>query len=280
VVAAEMQVIADGGAYAYTSTKVLGNATLMCTGPYEIPNVKVDSYAVYTITSRGSFPRLWRSPGAFAAETQMNRLAQALGIDPVELRMRNVLREGFPALVGTPLPPGVTMPQVIEQCGRAAGWQETAQGWKRSSTPVPPASPWIKRGLGFACAFKNVGFSFGAPEQCRAIIELHGGWRSSGWWCGMQGQTWARDRTRSLLKWQPRRWVCRSKKVELVVSDTAVTGDSGSASASRMTSWRAMRSGGRRERRWRSGRPRNAGGGRIPVPPTQNHALRSPDREI
>ena len=48
MVAAEVEVIADGGAYAYTSTKVLGNATLMCTGPYVIPNVKVDSYAVYT----------------------------------------------------------------------------------------------------------------------------------------------------------------------------------------------------------------------------------------
>jgi CO/xanthine dehydrogenase Mo-binding subunit len=48
VIAAEVEVIADGGAYAYTSTKVLANATLMCTGPYDIPNVKVDSYAVYT----------------------------------------------------------------------------------------------------------------------------------------------------------------------------------------------------------------------------------------
>ncbi len=48
LVAAEVEVIEDGGAYAYTSTKVLGNATLMCTGPYVIPNVKVDSYAVYT----------------------------------------------------------------------------------------------------------------------------------------------------------------------------------------------------------------------------------------
>ncbi len=48
VIAAEVDVIADGGAYIYTSTKVLGNATLMCTGPYEIPNVKVDACAVYT----------------------------------------------------------------------------------------------------------------------------------------------------------------------------------------------------------------------------------------
>jgi hypothetical protein len=48
LVAAEVEAISDAGAYAYTSTKVLGNTTLMCTGPYEIPNVKVDTYAVYT----------------------------------------------------------------------------------------------------------------------------------------------------------------------------------------------------------------------------------------
>jgi len=50
ILAAKVEIIADGGAYIYTSTKVMGNATLMCTGPYNIPNVNVDSYAVYTNT--------------------------------------------------------------------------------------------------------------------------------------------------------------------------------------------------------------------------------------
>ena len=69
ILAAEVEVIADGGAYAYTSTKVLGNATLMCTGPYEIPNVKVDSYAVYTNNlPTGAFRGFGGPQGAFAAE--------------------------------------------------------------------------------------------------------------------------------------------------------------------------------------------------------------------
>ena len=108
VIAAEVDVIADGGAYAYTSTKVLGNATLMCTGPYEIPNVKVDSYAVYTNNlPNGAFRGFGGPQGAFAAEMQMNHLAEALGMDPVEIRLRNVLREGSLLSVGTPLPGGV-----------------------------------------------------------------------------------------------------------------------------------------------------------------------------
>ena len=84
LLAAEVEVIADGGAYAYTSTKVLGNATLMCTGPYEIPNVKVDTYAIYTNNlPNGAFRGFGGPQGAFEAETQMNRLAEKLGMDPV-----------------------------------------------------------------------------------------------------------------------------------------------------------------------------------------------------
>ena len=169
LVAAEVEVIADGGAYAYTSTKVLGNATLMCTGPYRIPNVKVDSYAVYTNNIPGGAFRGFGGPqGAFAAETQMNRLAEALNLDPVEIRRKNVLQEGDLLSVGTPLPEGVSMPQVLEKC-----YQE-ARGMREKLSHGSSTSPHIKRGFGIACAFKNVGFSFGAPEQCTAKVELHG----------------------------------------------------------------------------------------------------------
>ena len=117
ILAAEVEVIANGGAYAYTSTKVLGNATLMCTGPYEIPNVKVDSYAVYTnIVPTGAFRGFGGPQGAFAAESQMNRLAEKLGMDRVEIRRRNVLTEGALLSVGTPLPKGVTIGKVVDRC--------------------------------------------------------------------------------------------------------------------------------------------------------------------
>jgi len=232
VIAAEVEVIADGGAYAYTSTKVLGNATLMCTGPYEIPNVSVDSYAVYTNSiPNGAFRGFGGPQGAFAAETQMNRLAEALRMDPIELRRRNVLTEGALLSVGTPLPKGVSMPQVVEKCAQESSRLQQDSFDFNSRAP----SPSLRRGYGFACAFKNVGFSFGAPEQCTAAVELHGGAEieravvyHAGADVGQGAHTVFAQMAAEALN-------IPMEKVELVVSDTAYTGDSGSVSASRMT---------------------------------------------
>ena len=237
VVAAEVEVIQDGGAYAYTSTKVLGNATLMCTGPYEIPNVKVDAYSVYTNNIPGGAFRGFGGPqGAFAAESQMAKLADRLGIDPVEIRARNVLREGSLLSVGTPLPKGVSIGAVVEKCAEAAGWTRTREGWKRPPRRPPGETPpHVRRGLGFACAFKNVGFSFGAPEASSSTVELHGGVRiervvvhHAGADCGQGAHTVMAQMAADAVG-------VGLDRVELIVSDTAATDNSGSASASRMT---------------------------------------------
>jgi CO/xanthine dehydrogenase Mo-binding subunit len=228
LVSAEAEVIADGGAYAYTSTKVLGNATLMCTGPYEFENVKVDSYAVYTNNIPGGAFRGFGGPqGAFAAETQMNRLADALHMDPTELRLKNVLREGSLLSVGTPLPKGVTIAEVIKKCDEAVK--------KSSLKEVVPANKYIRRGYGFACAFKNVGFSFGAPEQCTATVELHGTTQIERAVVHHAGADVGQGAHTVMLQMAAEALQLSLDKVELIVSDTAVTQDSGSSSASRMT---------------------------------------------
>lgn len=230
VVAAEVEVIADGGAYAYTSTKVLGNATLMCTGPYEIPNVKVDSYAVYTNNIPGGAFRGFGGPqGAFAAETQMNRLAEALGMDPIEIRRRNVLKEGSLLSVGTPLPKGVSIAQVVDKCG------EAAEELKSTLEETPAEKAHLKRGFGFACAFKNVGFSFGAPEHAWATVELHGGAEIEKAVVHHAGADVGQGAHTVMVQMAAESLGVSLDKVEMLVSDTAVTGNSGSASASRMT---------------------------------------------
>jgi CO/xanthine dehydrogenase Mo-binding subunit len=237
LVAAEVEAISDAGAYAYTSTKVLGNTTLMCTGPYDIPNVKVDTYAVYTNNiPNGAFRGFGGPQGLFEAEMQMNKLAEKLGMDPVELRAKNLVREGSILSVGTPLPPGVSMPQVAERTAEAAGWtrSERMGRWQRPSAP----SSLLKSkryGIGYACGFKNVGFSFGAPEQCTARIELHGRVEieqaivyHSGADCGQGAHTVFTQMAAEALE-------VPIEKIKLIVSDTASTPPSGSASASRMT---------------------------------------------
>lgn len=243
--AVKAELILDSGSYTYTSPKVLGNANLMVTGPYEIPNAHVDSYAVTTNNIPGGAFRGFGGPqGAFAAECQMNKLAEALEMDPVELRLINVLREGSLLTTQTPIPKGVTMAEVIEAAAAEAGWNQTrdtgrpaadvfARRSSFQSIPTDPAN--IRRGRGFACAFKNVGFSFGAPEKCEAIIELHGGkdiervvLRHAGAEVGQGAHTAFKQMAAAAVG-------VPVELVELQLSDTASSGDSGSVSASRMT---------------------------------------------
>jgi CO/xanthine dehydrogenase Mo-binding subunit len=237
LLAAEVEVLQDGGAYAYTSTKVLGNATLMCTGPYEIENVKVDTYSIYTNNIPGGAFRGFGGPqGAFAAEMQMNKLAERLGLDPVEIRMRNIIKDGSILNVGTPLPPGVSMPQVVEKCAEASGWRKTDNGWLAPQVEQEvPGKPHLRRGIGFACGFKNVGFSFGAPEHSYATVSLHGAVEIEKAVVYHAGADVGQGAHTAMAQMAADALSLPMEKVQMVVSDTAYTDNSGSASASRLT---------------------------------------------
>jgi CO/xanthine dehydrogenase Mo-binding subunit len=172
----------------------------------------------------------------------MNRIADALGMDAVEIRMRNILHEGDLLSVGTPLPKGVSIPQVVEHCAQESGWHNTEEGWKRperfhlsSREKSHSGKAYFKKGMGFACAFKNVGFSFGAPERSLSTVELHGGSdiekvivHHAGADVGQGAHTVFEQIAADAIG-------VSLEKVELIVSDTAQTDDSGSTSASRMT---------------------------------------------
>jgi CO/xanthine dehydrogenase Mo-binding subunit len=120
ITAASAQVYLDAGAYNYTSNKVLGNAHMCVGGPYELSNAEIDSYAVYTNNVPGGAFRGFGAPqGCFAAENQMNKLAEALGMDPIELRLKNCYREGSEGITQTPMPAGVSLLEVIEACAKA-----------------------------------------------------------------------------------------------------------------------------------------------------------------
>ena len=235
LLAAEVEVLSDAGAYAYTSTKVQGNATLMCTGAYEIPNVKVDTHSIYTNNiPSGAFRGFGGPQGLYAAEMQMHKLAEALGMDPVALRLKNVVREGSILSVGTPLPDGVSMPQVVERCALEAGWTRRRSRWQRPSR-VSSREPHKKYGIGFACGFKNVGFSFGAAEKCSAKIELRGDTEieeaivyHAAADVGQGVQTVITQMAAEALG-------LPVEKIRLVMADTATSANSGSVSASRMT---------------------------------------------
>ncbi len=235
LVAAEATVIGDAGPYNYTSTKVLGNANLTVTGPYEIPNIQVDTFGAITNNiPTGAFRGFGGPQGLMAAEGQMNRLAEALGIDPVELRSRNVFREGSILSVGTPLPAGVSMPQVLEHCATESFWESNDRGWQRR--PVEqPAHPALRRGIGIACGFKNVGFSFGFPEQSWATVELHGKAEIERVVVRHAGADVGQGAHTAFIQMTADAVGVPMEKVHLISHDTAETLTSGSASASRLT---------------------------------------------
>ncbi len=236
VVAVESTVIGDGGAYAYTTSKVMGNTNLLATGPYCIPNIHLDTYGVFTNNiPSGAFRGFGGPQGAFAAEGQMNKLAEALGIDPVELRLRNVLREGDLLSVGTPLPQGVTIDRVVAECARRSGyWEETPTGWRRKPI-AQPAERHKRRGVGFACGFKNVGFSFGFPERAWATVELHGGAEIERVIVRQASAEVGQGAHTVIAQMAAEAVGVPLEKITLISHDTAQTDDAGSSSASRIT---------------------------------------------
>ena len=229
------EVIGDAGAYNYTSTKVLGNAQLTVSGPYESPNIHIDTYTVYTNNiPSGAFRGFGAPQALFAAEGQMNRLAAALNLDPLDIRMMNTIREGSLGAVDTPFPKGVTMPQVFEACGRESWWQETAAGWSLQQ-PTQPADSTKRRGRGLAGGFKNVGFSFGFPEHCWAGIELRGDAAVERVILYHAAADVGQGAHTALSQMAADAIGVPFDRVEIVASDTATSGSSGSASASRLS---------------------------------------------
>lgn len=240
LVAAEMEIIADAGAYFYTSNKVIGNTTVVCTGPYFIPHVKVDAYAVYTNNiPTGAFRGFGAPQGIFLAEMQMNKLADALGMDPIGFRMRNALKEGETLGVGTAPPGTVSIGQVIETAAQKAGWQKTSLGWERvgDSDLISKVDHQaaILRGRGFAAGFKNVGFSFGYQENCWARVELHGAKEIERVIAHHAGAEVGQGTHTAMTQMVAEAVGIPLEKVTLLTSDTATMGNSGSVSASRMT---------------------------------------------
>jgi CO/xanthine dehydrogenase Mo-binding subunit len=236
LVAVHMEIIADAGAYMYTSNKVLGNAVLTCTGPYDIPHIKVDGYAVYTNNLVSGAFRGFGAPQAhFAAEMQMNKLAEKLGLDPVELRLKNILNEDKLLSVGTTIPGGVSLEKVIRQIAWKANWTPRLGPRGENDPDYPEPLPRFATGRGFAAGFKNIGFSFGFPEDSWAQVELRGESEIEEVILRLAGAEVGQGHHTAMTQIVAETLGISPDQVKLETSDTAFTQSSGSASASRLT---------------------------------------------
>jgi CO/xanthine dehydrogenase Mo-binding subunit len=238
LLAAENEIIADGGAYMYTTNKVLGNATITSSGPYFIPNIKTDVYGIYTNNVPGAAFRGFGAPQAlFMAEQQMNKLAEKLGMDPVQLRLKNALKQGDTLGVGTPAPGPVSITECIEAARDKFGWKadRRPKTVDRKGASTVHRLPSIVRGRGFAAGFKNVGFSFGYQENCWAKIELHGDTEIEKAILHHAGAEVGQGTHTVMIQMAAEALGIPADKVSIVTSDSAKQGNSGSVSASRMT---------------------------------------------
>jgi CO/xanthine dehydrogenase Mo-binding subunit len=170
--AVEIEIISDSGAYASTTVPVLEAGTSFASGPYVVPNAKVDSYAVYTNNAVTMAMRgFGTTQAALIYEMQMSKLAHALGMDPVELRMKNLFEDGSIGLTGHEMPQGVGIKETLKQVALAAGWREEDGHWVKPDVGAPSV-PHKRRGLAVTCGLKNVGYSFGSDDKATVGVQL------------------------------------------------------------------------------------------------------------
>jgi CO/xanthine dehydrogenase Mo-binding subunit len=236
ITALEADAVLDAGCYNYTTNKVLGNLHVTLAGAYRIPNARIDSRGVYTTSVPAGAMRGFGAPqGAFVIESQVNKLAVALGMDPVELRRINLLTDGEDTVLHTPLPTGVTIKEVVERAAEVAGWGDPLPDREAVQPFRTLTGGRTVRGRGIACGIKNIGFSFGFPERSEARIVIDGG-------DGIEsvdlyaGAAEVGQGTHTALRQIAAEALgVDIERVSTHYSDTATSGDSGSASASRLT---------------------------------------------
>lgn len=174
-------IVLDGGAYASSSPAVVANAATLGAGPYDVPNVAIDCYGAYTNNPPcGAMRGFGAVQAAFGYESQMDRLAAAVGLDPAEIRILNGLSEGDRVATG----------QVLDSAAPVA---ELVRRVRDLPLPVPaPVEPvgtrdlrtlpggvantthgeGIVRGIGYGVGIKNICFSEGFDDYSTARVSV------------------------------------------------------------------------------------------------------------
>ena len=174
LVAAQTELYGDTGAYASLGEKVLTRATTHSAGPYIIPNVHADCYAMYTNNPpAGAFRGFGVLQSAFAIESTMDMLAEKLGMDRIELRRKNALRVGTETSTGQVLRDSAGLVECIDKV-QAEMLRVSGLPQKDLFKPRKVASAeHMVRAWGFASAFKNTGLGGGADDCSGAHVELY-----------------------------------------------------------------------------------------------------------
>jgi CO/xanthine dehydrogenase Mo-binding subunit len=180
LLAQDIEVIMDGGAYCTLSPVVLSRGSLHAGGPYRCENVRIRSRAVATNTPpNGAFRGFGAPQTEFAAEMQVNRIADQLGVSPAELRRRWAYREGDSTPTGQLLRESVAAHEVLERAVEASEFERTRTQTRRAReqrAAEPARSSRSASGVGLALAWHGAGFTGTGEAHMGSIagVELGG----------------------------------------------------------------------------------------------------------
>jgi len=235
--AMETELYGDSGAYASLGEKVMTRATTHSAGPYEVPHVKADCYAMYTNNPpSGAFRGFGVTQSAFAVESMMDKLAEALAMDRIELRRKNALKVGSVTNTGQLLRESVGLLECVDKVeSKIVELQRMGDASlsRISFAPHPvPGAPHKLRAWGVAVGYKNTGLGGGAPDKSAAEVELYA-----------DGTAEVRTSSAELGQGLPAVVaMCAAEelglpyeRVRVLLSDTGRTPDGGPTTASRQT---------------------------------------------
>lgn len=222
--------VADTGAYASLGGPVLNVMMEHAAGPYRVPNVKVDGYAVYTNNGfSGAFRGFGCTQACVGMESQMDLMAAALRLDPLKFREQNVLHKGDLAGLGYPMTCEVGAGRTVRSAQRGPLYRS-----RRRRAPSRPASPslkpYMRRGVGVATQMQGLGLGIGIPDYAEVGLELR-----------PDGTLQLRAGTNEIgqgaytayLQILSGRLGVPLERLSILGADTAVTPDSGTTTASR-----------------------------------------------
>lgn len=231
LVAVQTELYGDTGAYASLGEYVMTRATTHSAGPYIIPNVKADCYAMYTNNPpAGAYRGFGVTQSAFAVESMIDMLAEKLNLDRIDLRRKNALRVGSVTNTGQVLKESVGLIECIDKT------EAVVRGFAGKRDPFAPekvAGDESKiRAWGIAAAYKNTGLGGGAPDHAGAIVELFENGiievRTSSADLGQGLVTVLQLIVAEVLQ-------LSLDQVHVLLSDTDITPDGGATTASRQT---------------------------------------------
>jgi xanthine dehydrogenase molybdenum-binding subunit len=235
--AVETELYGDTGAYASLGDKVMTRATTHSAGPYEVPHVKADCYAMYTNNPpAGAFRGFGVTQSAFAVESMMDMLAEKVSLDPVELRRLNALKVGSATNTGQVLRDSVGLTDCLDkvrvEMARVAVEACGVQPGMLFRPHATADAPHLVHAWGIAAGYKNTGLGGGARDRAGAEVELYEDGtvevRSSSAELGQGLVTVMQMIVAEELAVGPER-------VRVLVMDTDLTPDGGPTTASRQT---------------------------------------------